>query len=70
MEGHRIFDLQRWGIAAETLNAYIQSESQHRSYLVGKTFTAGKHEFFPIPLEAIDRSAGEGQPTLVQDPAY
>ncbi|GAB5539742.1 MAG: RagB/SusD family nutrient uptake outer membrane protein [Salibacteraceae bacterium] len=70
MEGHRIFDLQRWGIAAETLNAYIQSESQHRSYLVGKTFTAGKHEFFPIPLEAIDRSAVEGQPTLTQDPAY
>jgi len=70
MEGHRIFDLQRWGIAAETLNAYIQSESQHRQYLSGKTFTAGKHEFFPIPIEAIDRSALDGVPTLTQDPAY
>jgi len=70
MEGHRIFDLQRWGIASETLNAYIASESDHRQYLTGKAFTKGKHEFFPIPLEAIDRSAIEGVPTLTQDPAY
>ena len=70
LEGHRFFDLQRWGIAAQTLNAYIASESQHRSYLVGKTFVGGKNEYFPIPVEAIDRSAVAGQPTLTQDPAY
>ncbi|GAB5476251.1 MAG: RagB/SusD family nutrient uptake outer membrane protein [Maribacter sp.] len=70
MEGHRFFDLTRWGIAAETLTAYIQSESQSRVYLAGKTFVEGKHEYFPIPLEAIDRSAVEGVPTLTQDPAY
>ena len=70
MEGHRLFDLQRWGISADVLNAYIASESQLRSYLVGKSFTAGKHEYFPIPIEAIDRSAIEGQATLTQDPAY
>lgn len=70
MEGHRLFDLQRWGVSAQVLNAYIQSESQHRQYLVGKSFTAGKNEFFPIPIEAIDRSSVDGQPTLTQDPAY
>jgi len=70
MEGHRFFDLQRWGIAAETLSAYIQSESQSRAYLAGKTFVEGKHEHFPIPLEAIDRSVKDGAPTLTQDPAY
>ena len=70
LEGHRFFDLQRWGISAETLNAYIASESQHRSYLTGKSFTAGKHEYFPIPIEAIDRSAKDGVPTITQDPAY
>ncbi|WP_273567467.1 RagB/SusD family nutrient uptake outer membrane protein [Maribacter halichondriae] len=70
LEGHRLFDLQRWGISAEVLNAYIASESQHRSYMAGKSFTAGKHEYFPIPLEAIDRSAIDGVPTLTQDPAY
>jgi len=70
LEGHRFFDLQRWGIAAETLNAYIASESQLRTYLVGKSFQEGKHEYFPIPIEAIDRSSVDGQPTLTQDPAY
>ena len=70
LEGHRLFDLQRWGIAAETLNAYIASESQLRSYLQGRSFVEGKNEFFPIPIEAIDRSAIDGQPTLTQDPAY
>ncbi|MCK5442277.1 MAG: RagB/SusD family nutrient uptake outer membrane protein [Maribacter sp.] len=70
MEGHRIFDLQRWGIAAAVLNAYVASESQHRQYLVGKSFTAGKHEFFPVPTEAIDRSQVDGQATITQDPAY
>jgi hypothetical protein len=30
MEGHRFFDLVRWGIAAETLNAYMQKESGMR----------------------------------------
>ena len=70
LEGHRFFDLQRWGIAAQTLNAYIASESQQRTYLSGKSFVAGKNEFFPIPIEAIDRSSIEGQPTITQDPAY
>jgi len=70
MEGHRFFDLTRWGIAAETLNDYVESESQLRVYLAGKTFEEGKHEYFPIPLEAIDRSSVDGTPTLTQDPAY
>ncbi|VXC01445.1 RagB/SusD family nutrient uptake outer membrane protein [Maribacter litoralis] len=70
MEGHRYWDLVRWGIAAETLNNYLASESQHRTYLVGKSFTEGKNEYFPIPSQAIDRSAVDGQPTLTQDPAY
>ncbi len=70
MEGHRYWDLVRWGVAAETLNAYIASESNHRQYLVGKSFTEGKHEYFPIPSQAIDRSAIDGAPTLTQDPAY
>lgn len=70
MEGHRFFDLQRWGIADQVLNAYLLSEGEHRQYLVGKSFTPNKNEYFPIPLEAIDRSFVEGQATLTQDPAY
>ncbi|PHN05284.1 RagB/SusD family nutrient uptake outer membrane protein [Flavilitoribacter nigricans] len=70
MEGHRFFDLQRWGIQAEVLNDYLQSESRYRVYLQGKTFVEGKNEFYPIPTEAIDRSYIDGQPTLTQDPSY
>ena len=70
MEGHRFFDLQRWGIQAEVLNAYVQSESRYRVYLQGKSFTKNKNEFYPIPTEAIDRSFKDGQATLTQDPAY
>ena len=70
MEGHRFFDLQRWGIQAEVLNAYIESESRYRVYLQGKSFTANKNEFYPIPTEAIDRSFLDGKATLTQDPSY
>lgn len=70
MEGHRFFDLVRWGIAAETLNKYTAVEGNKRTYLKEAVFTKGKNEFYPIPQEAIDRSSKEGKPTLVQDPAY
>lgn len=54
MEGHRFFDLVRWGVAAETLNAYLAKESKLRSYYQGATFTKGKNEYFPIPQAQID----------------
>jgi hypothetical protein len=70
MEGHRFFDLVRWGIAAETLNKYVAVESNKRVYKKGAVFTKGKNEYFPIPQEAIDRSYVKGSATLTQDPAY
>lgn len=54
MEGHRHFDLVRWGVAAETLNAYLAKEKLKRSYLNGATFVKGKNEYFPIPQTQID----------------
>jgi len=70
MEGHRFFDLVRWGIAAPTLNAYYTVEGTKRSYLNGVRFSANKHEYFPIPLQEILNSALDGQPTLKQNPGY
>ncbi len=67
-EGHRFFDLVRWGVADTELNAYLAYESQ---YLVtkfgGASFTAGKNEYYPIPQAQID-IAPEG--TYVQNPGY
>ncbi|QNF33122.1 RagB/SusD family nutrient uptake outer membrane protein [Adhaeribacter swui] len=70
MEGHRRFDLVRWGIAAETLNNYYATESKKRSYLAGVQFIPGKHEYFPIPLQEIFNSKVNGQNTLTQNPGY
>lgn len=70
LEGHRFFDLQRWGVAAEVLNAYLAKEGVKRVYLGGKSFAKNKNEFYPIPLEAIDRSLKDGKATLTQDPSY
>jgi tetratricopeptide (TPR) repeat protein len=70
MEGHRFFDLIRWGVAATEKNAYYAREKAKRSYLTGATFTAGKNEIFPIPAKAITQSAKDGTPTLKQNPGY
>ena len=70
MEGHRFFDLVRWGVAATEKNAYYAREKAKRSYLNGATFTAGKNEIFPIPAKAITQSAKGGTPTLKQNPGY
>jgi len=70
LEGHRFFDLVRWGIAANEINAYLTEEALKRPHLQGATFIAGKHEYFPIPQEQIDDSAIDGQATLTQNPGY
>ena len=70
MEGHRFFDLVRQGIAASEKTAYFAKEKLKRSYFNAGSFTAGKHEVFPIPQGAINSSSIGGQPTLKQNPGY
>jgi starch-binding outer membrane protein, SusD/RagB family len=70
MEGHRFFDLVRWGIAEQTLKAYIAGEKSKRTYLASAVFVAGKHEYFPIPQQEILNSQVNGQFTLTQNPGY
>lgn len=53
MESPRFFDLVRWGIAAETLNAYFAIEKVRHPFLRDAQFTKNKHEYFPIPQEQI-----------------
>ncbi len=71
MEGHRFFDLVRWGIAAEALNGYMAFESKYRSTIYGGAkFTAGKNEYFPIPESVIIDSSVDGKPTIKQNPGF
>lgn len=58
MESPRFFDLVRWGIAEETLNAYLAEERTKRDYLSNAEFTAGRDEYLPIPQREIDFTKG------------
>lgn len=66
MESPRFFDLVRWGIAEETLNAYLAEEKTKRDYLSGAHFTAGRDEYLPIPQQEIDFTKGAYE----QNPGY
>lgn len=60
MESIRFFDLVRWGIAAETMNAYINTERPRRPNIYDQNalFTAGRDEYLPIPQAQINFSKG------------
>jgi tetratricopeptide (TPR) repeat protein len=67
-EGHRFYDLVRWGIAESTLNAYFAYEgAKLPTNLGGARFTPNKHELLPIPQRQIDL---QGKSVLVQNPGY
>ncbi len=60
MESSRYFDLRRWGIASEVLNAYFAKEYessydgvQYGQYYLDAHYTAGKNEFYPIPYNQL-----------------
>jgi hypothetical protein len=80
LEGHRFFDLVRWGIAEKVLNAYVAKESvpgkgwdgrafNKRAYLVGRVF-ASKNNYYPIPADEILNSQKDGKSVLTQNPGY
>jgi len=68
MEGRRIFDMVRWGIAKDVMNAYFDKESIRlgRDWLKIGRFNSGRDEFLPIPQLEIDRAVG----AYVQNPGY
>jgi hypothetical protein len=71
MEGHRFFDLVRWDIADQALNAFLNYEKPKLSATYGSaTFVKGKNEYFPIPQVQIDLQTSGGASSLVQNPGY
>lgn len=67
-EGHRFYDLVRWGIADPTLNAFLAYESPKlpTAYSEAK-FTPNQDEYMPIPQTQIDY---QGRDILKQNPGY
>lgn len=69
MEGHRLFDLRRWGVAQQVITTYLSNESQDMTESDYNTkFGAYDEKFnlFPIPINAIDQSGG----ILTQNPGF
>lgn len=67
-EGHRFFDLVRWGTAERFLNAYLKYEAKNLvTKFGGAKYTKGRDEYLPIPQAQIDI---QGAAVLKQNPGY
>lgn len=65
LEGHRFFDLVRWGIAKDVLESYSTFEGGFLPFYKGLSYKP-HNDYFPIPQTEIDRSSG----TLEQNLGY
>lgn len=70
MEGHRFFDLVRWGIAEKELNAYFNYQGKITSDVRRGKFISGRNEYYPIPQRQIDLSVQGATKILTQNPGY
>ena len=66
MEGRRFYDLVRWGIAADVMNNYFETEKKRRYWMDVAFFTKGRDEYLPIPQEQINFMKG----LYKQNPGY
>jgi tetratricopeptide (TPR) repeat protein len=67
MEGHRTFDLRRWGNAISIINEYSVNEARAiPNFALKVRDYQEKHNLMPIPLNAIDLSGG----VLQQNPGF
>jgi hypothetical protein len=69
MEGHRFFDLVRWGVAGQVLSTYVSKEKLKRTYKNNAVFTVGKNEYYPIANRVIELAKRDGN-ELEQNPGY
>ncbi|WBL43670.1 RagB/SusD family nutrient uptake outer membrane protein [Algoriphagus halophytocola] len=67
MEGHRFYDLVRWGTAESELNAYLAYDGGLLLNALGGATYTDKHKILPIPQNQIDLV---GPDILIQNPGF
>lgn len=65
-EGRRFFDLLRWGLLPETMNAFINKEKGRFDWYNQGRFVSGRDEYLPIPQQQMNWSKG----SYKQNPGY
>jgi hypothetical protein len=75
MEGQRFFDLRRWGIADQTINAYLTgvaggAENARRIQLDNAEAFTARHRWYPIPSIQVELSRVDGTPRLTQNTGW
>lgn len=77
MEGQRLYDLRRWGLAdaSAAINGYINGEGggmekARISYKASAETFVQRHLLFPLPDIEIKLSTVGGQSTLKQNPGW
>ena len=69
-EGHRFFDVARFGKGENIFNLFIETDKANFDYLADGLYTDFPDMYLPIPRDAIDRSQKDGKNTLTQNPGY
>ncbi len=69
-EGHRFYDVVRFGKGEEILNDFLAAEEERFDYLTGHEFTDVPDALLPIPTDVMERSLLNGKFTLTQNPGY
>lgn len=67
MEGHRFYDLVRWGTVKQELDAYFALDGVLLPAAMGSTSFTEKHVWLPIPQNQIDLV---GPDKLIQNPGF
>lgn len=68
LEGHRFYDLLRWGDLADRFKALEREDPNFKTFISDtdfEGFTPNKHEWLPIPIAEM-----ESNPHAVQNPGY
>jgi hypothetical protein len=74
MEGERFFDLKRWDVMPQVMNAYLAKESTRRAFLAAALAVDAKYNRYPIPITQIElsqvASTDSVENRLLQNPGW